>query len=126
MRRTPLAIAAASLLVALPLTACGGDDDTAEPPTTGGPAGSELVVHGKDTLKWDKDAYTAKAGTIDVRLVNDGSINHTLLIKDVDDFELKVPGTNEGTVDLEAGTYTLYCDVAGHEAAGMEAELTVE
>jgi uncharacterized cupredoxin-like copper-binding protein len=126
MRRTPLAIAAASLLVALPLTACGGDDDTAEPPTTGGSAGSELVVHGKDTLKWDKDAYTAKAGTIDVRLVNDGSVNHTLLIKDVDDFKLKVPGTDEGTVDLEAGTYTLYCDVPGHEAAGMEAELTVE
>ena len=96
------------------------------PPASGGPAGSELVVHGKDTLKFDKDAYTAKAGTIDVRLVNDGSVNHTLLIKDVDDFELKVPGTDEGTVDLEAGTYTLYCDVAGHEAAGMEAELTVE
>jgi plastocyanin len=126
MRRTPLAIAAASLLVALPLTACGGGDDTAEPPTSGGPAGSELVVHGKDNLKFDKDAYTAKAGIIDVRLVNDGSVNHTLLIKDVDDFKLKVPGTDEGTVDLEAGTYTLYCDVAGHEAAGMEAELTVE
>ncbi len=126
MRRTPLAIAAASLVLALPFAACGGDDDAAKPPSSGGPGGSELVVHGKDTLKFDKDAYTAKAGTIDVRLVNDGSINHTLLIKDVDDFELKVPGTDEGSVDLEAGTYTLYCDVAGHEAAGMEAELTVE
>jgi plastocyanin len=127
MRRTPLAIAAASLVLALPLTACGGDDGgTADPPpSNGGGGGSELVVHGKDTLKWDKDAYTAKAGTIDVRLVNDGSVNHTLLIKDVDDFELKVPGTDEGTVELEAGTYTLYCDVAGHEAAGMTAELTV-
>ena len=69
MRRTPLAIAAASLArLALPFAACGGDDDTAEPPTSGGPAGSELVVHGKDTLKFDKDAYTAKAGTVDVRL----------------------------------------------------------
>jgi plastocyanin len=126
MRRTPLAIAAASLVLALPFAACGGDDDTAEPPTSGGAAGSELTVHAKDTLKFDKTSYTAEAGTIDVTYVNDGSVNHTLLIKDVDDFELKVPGTNEGTVDLEAGTYTLYCDVAGHEAAGMEAELTVE
>ena len=126
MRRTPLAIAAASLVLALPFAACGGDDDTAEPPTSGGAAASELTVHAKDTLKFDKTSYTAKAGTIDVSYVNDGSVNHTLLIKDVDDFELKVPGTNEGTVDLEAGTYTLYCDVAGHEAAGMEAELTVE
>lgn len=126
MRRTPLAIAVASLVVALALTACGGDDKTADPPATGGPTASTLVVHAKDTLKFDKDAYTAKAGAIDVEYVNDGSVNHTLLIKDVDDFELKVPGTNEGTVDLDAGTYELYCAVAGHEAAGMKATLTVK
>ena len=127
MRRTPLAIAAATFVLAVPFAACGGDDGgTADPPSTGGGGGSELVVHGKDTLKFDKDSYTAAAGEIDVKLVNDGSVNHTLLIKDVDDFKLNVPGTDEGSVELEAGTYTLYCDVAGHEAAGMEAELTVE
>lgn len=127
MRRTPLAIAAASLILALPLAACGGDDDgTADPPVTGGPAASSLVVHGNDKLEFDKDAYTAKAGTIELKLVNDGSINHTLLIKEVDDFILKVPGVDEGSVELEAGSYTMYCDVPGHEAAGMVADLTVE
>jgi plastocyanin len=125
MRRTPLAIAAASLVLALPLTACGGDDK-ADTPTTTGAGGSSVVVHAKDTLMFDKTSYSATAGVIDVSYVNDGSVAHTLLIKDVDGFELKVPGKDEGTVDLEAGEYTLYCDVAGHEAAGMEATLTVK
>ena len=30
-----------------------------------------------------------------------------------------------GTVTLPAGTYTMYCDIPGHEAAGMHATVTV-
>jgi uncharacterized cupredoxin-like copper-binding protein len=29
------------------------------------------------------------------------------------------------TVSLKAGTYTLYCTVPGHKAAGMVAKLTI-
>ena len=103
MRRTPLAIAAASLVLALPLTACGGDDGDTDPPASSGAAGSELTVHAKDTLKFDKAAYTAKAGTIDVTYVNDGAIAHTLLVKDHDGFKLEVGGEDEGTLELDAG-----------------------
>ena len=126
MRRTPLAIAAASLVLALPLTACGGDDGGKEPPASSGAGASTLTVHGQNSLKFDKTSYTAKAGEIDVTYVNDGNVAHTLLIKEVKGFKLEIGGEDEGTVDLEAGTYTLYCNVAGHEAAGMEAELTVQ
>lgn len=125
MRRTPLAIAAATLALALPLTACGGDDEGSSPSTPSGARGNELVVHAKDSLKFDKTAYSAEAGTIDVSYINDGAIAHTLLVKEHDGFKLEVGGRDEGTLELEAGTYTLYCDIAGHEEAGMEAELTV-
>ena len=123
----PSASPSLAVVAAAPLfAACGDDDTTSDPPasTTGEPT-SSLTVHGTDDLKFDKDSYDAEAGTIDVTYVNDGSVAHTLLIKDVDDFKLSIGSEDEGTVDLEAGDYTLYCDVAGHEAAGMVAELTV-
>jgi uncharacterized cupredoxin-like copper-binding protein len=60
--------------------------------------------------------------------VDDGSLTHTLLIKDKNGFKLQVSGrgdTKTGTVNLPAGSYTLYCDIPGHEQAGMKATLTV-
>jgi plastocyanin len=125
MRRTILCLAGA-LALAVPLAACGGDDSTTTTTAASG-AGtpSSLTVHALDQLKFDKTAYTAKAGTIDVSYVNDGTIAHTLLVQGVKGFELKVPGQDKGSVDLKAGTYTLYCDLPGHEAAGMKATLTV-
>jgi plastocyanin len=121
-------------LVAAPLLAACGDDDSAsdgtdEPtettaPDTGG-SGSALTVHATDQLKFGAESYEAEAGEIDVTYVNDGTVAHTLLVKGVSGFKLEVGDEDEGTVELEPGEYTLYCDVAGHEAAGMVATLTV-
>jgi plastocyanin len=127
MHRTLLCIAGA-LVLAVPLAACGGGDDTASTTSTTSAAGGahpSLTVHAEDQLKFDKTAYTTEAGTVDVTYVNDGTVSHTLLIKDVKGFKLTIGGTDEGSVDLTAGTYTLYCDLPGHEAAGMKASLTV-
>ena len=118
------AIVAGLVLV---LAACGGDDDDTSAPAAGGSGTADLTVVAED-IGFDADSYDASAGTIDVRYENDGSIVHTLLIEDVDGFELEVSSNgdvDEGSVDLEPGDYTLYCDVAGHRSAGMEAELTV-
>lgn len=128
MRTTPrrlLAVVALGAVVA-PLAACGDDEPSASPSTDAAGGSSSLTVHALDSLKFDQPAYTVEAGTIDVEYVNDGSLPHTLLIKETDDLFLEVGGTDEGTVELEPGTYTLYCDIAGHEEAGMVAELTVE
>ena len=123
-----LRLSVAALVVAAPLlAACGDDDSTSEPTvtTSGGGSGSSLTVHGTDQLKFDETSYTAEAGTVDVTYVNDGSVAHTLLIRGVNGFKLSIGHEDEGTVDLEPGEYTLYCDVPGHEQAGMAADLTV-
>jgi plastocyanin len=123
MRRPLLSLAAAAALATV-LTACGGDDGGGD---AGGctPADAEVTVHALDALKFDADAYDSDAGCIEVSYVNDGSVAHTLLVKGKSGFKLSVGDTDSGTVELPAGTYELYCDVAGHEAAGMKADLEV-
>ena len=123
--RTPRLLLAGAL-TALTIGACGDDADTTGSTGTSGPRdGNTLTVRAFDALKFDKDAYETSAGEVSVVYENDGSIAHTLLIRGVGDFKLSVGDTDEGTVELDAGSYELYCDIAGHEAAGMVADLTV-
>jgi uncharacterized cupredoxin-like copper-binding protein len=67
--------------------------------------------------------------TFDVR--NAGKIQHDLVVSGSGvKGTAKTPLINAGqsgklTVTLAAGTYTLYCSVPGHRAAGMVAKLTV-
>lgn len=126
MRRTPLLFAAAALSIA-PLAACGGGSDKADEPAGSG-SGTEVVAKGSDALKWDKSSYEAKAGSVSFKLVTEGQTAHTLLVKQGDDvlpgMELSTAGRKSGSLNLQAGTYTVFCDVAGH--GNMHAELTVK
>ena len=84
-------------------------------------------MHALDALKYDQSAYTAKAGDVTFELVNDGALQHTLIVRDKG-CKLIVGSKGDkktGSVNLTAGTYEIYCDVAGHESAGMKATLTV-
>jgi uncharacterized cupredoxin-like copper-binding protein len=116
-----------ALGVALVLTAvasCGGDDSS-----TGSnpPIDADVTVVAKD-ISFPQTHFTAEAGPVDIAYEDQGHIPHTLKIEGVDDFELKVNShgdVDEGTVDLDAGEYTIYCDIPGHRAAGMEATLVV-
>lgn len=121
MRRTLLPITAAVVLAA-PLAACGGSDDAASGCT---PVVDQFTVRAQDDLKFDAESYDADAGCIEVTYDNTGSVSHTLLIKEQSGFKLSIGDTDAGTVDLGDGTYVLYCDIPGHEAAGMEADLVV-
>lgn len=94
-----------------------------------GPPVATLPVDALPTLKFQSDEFTVSpAGITEITYNNLGG-THTLLFTDpkLTGFELAVPGGPEkGKVELAAGTtYTIYCSVPGHRAAGMEAEVNV-
>ena len=138
-----LALAIAAVLAALALAACGGDDDddttaasettteetTAEEPASSGGGGGETIAIAESDYKLDPADPTAKAGAITFELSNDGQAPHNLEVEGNGVEEVSDtmnPGDSTSfTVDLESGTYEIYCAIDGHKDLGMEGELTV-
>ena len=125
-QRLTLAIA-----VAISLVGCGGgdgDQDTTPRAPAGQGVSSTVEVTALD-ISFPVKEYTAKAGMVKLVYRNEGQIVHTLVIEEVPTFDkLQVNNkgdTDQGSVELEPGTYTVFCDVPGHRAAGMEAKLVV-
>lgn len=117
-----------ALVTVIAIAGCGGGDEPDGLAAADSPAGGTAVEVVAEDIQFDETSYLASAGTVDLQYRNDGSIKHTLVIDDVEDLKLELAGNgdeDEGAVDLEAGTYTFYCDVPGHRAAGMEATLEV-
>lgn len=70
-------------------------------------------------------------GKIRIEYVNTGAIAHTLVFDGVPgSAKLSTPGNgdraNEAFEITAPGTYTYFCDVAGHRQAGMEGKLIVD
>jgi plastocyanin len=128
-----------ALAISLAVAACGGDDDdeTTSPATTedataaGGGGGAGGTVDISETeFRLDPADPTVSAGTVTFNISNDGAIVHNLEVEGngieevSDDFQ---PGqSGKLTVDLEPGTYELYCAIGDHAEQGMEGTLTVE
>lgn len=97
---------------------------------TGKPDGTASVVAGPglsfDGVK-NTGQYSAPAGVVQFNY--GGDTGHTLAIQDpkFDGFLLSSSpgGKKSGKVQIAPGKYTIYCNVIGHEAAGMKATLTV-
>lgn len=123
MLKTLTRTVAAATLIALPLAACGGDS------ASGGAdvANADVKVHAKDSLTFDKTEYSVHGGDITIGYIDDGSLQHTLVIDGHGGFKLSVNGkeSKAGKVNLAPGTYTIYCDIPTHREAGMQAKLTV-
>jgi plastocyanin len=97
----------------------------------GPPTGPAVEVDALGTLKFQAGQFTATAGIVQINYVSkDG--NHTLTFDPpgptAPAFLLNVPanGTVTKKVKLKAGTYTMYCNLPGHRAAGMVATLIVQ
>ena len=110
------------------LSSCGGGTST---PAETLPAGA-MVVKAVSGLRFDAAEYgPVKAGEVLIGYSNEDTIRHTLILaKDdvkVPNFKLVIArkgDVDSGAVTLDAGTYTVICDVPGH--SNMRAKLTVE
>jgi len=131
----------------LALAGCGGSDEKSSgssssssnsnsSESSGGGGGGESgggetlkLAADKSALKFDKSSLTAKAGKVTLEMANPSQLPHAVAIKgngvDVDGKTVGNGETSTASTDLKPGTYTFYCPVPGHEAAGMKGTLTV-
>lgn len=146
-------------LTAIVLAGCGGDDNgsndsaASTPAATTQTATSTAAAPSRDlTFKATEYAFspsttTAKAGKVKLTMVNDGAMEHELVVLKTDTPADQLPVSNgrvsekdsvgeisetaagktaSTTLDLKPGTYVYVCNIPGHYQAGMRGTLTVK
>jgi plastocyanin len=142
-------------LAAFAVAGCGSDnsssnsgsssgatsDTTAQTPPASTPAPSasggggassnlQLSADKSGQLKFDKTSLSAKAGKVTITMDNPAPVSHAVAVQgngvDKDGQTVGQGGKSTVTVALKPGTYTFYCPVDGHKAAGMKGTLTVK
>jgi plastocyanin len=145
MRRHALIGVLALPVLAIVLAACGGGSNESNPATTPStstpsttttaPSGSggtvlQLEADSSGALMFDKTTLEAPAGKVTIEMTNPSPVPHDIAIEgngvDVTGEVVSDGGTSTVSADLQPGTYTFYCSVDGHEAAGMKGTLTVQ
>jgi len=93
------------------------------------PANPDLIVHAFDIGFREKELKIGP-GKITIQEDNTGATAHTFVLEGATSGrKLSVPqggATDQAVFDLQAGTYTYYCDIPGHRGAGMEGKLIVD
>jgi plastocyanin len=130
----PLVLVLAAFVLAL--SACGGGSSSSSttPATTGGGGGGggstvQISADPSGALKYEQTEVSATAGSITIDFTNMSSLPHDVTIEGngaSGATDQITDSTTSTTVDLEPGTYTFFCSVDGHRAAGMEGTLTVK
>jgi plastocyanin len=117
MRVLAVALAAVALLAG-----CGGSSPSQ-------PAGSTKIT--MTEFKFDPATVNVPSGKVVFFLVNSGSTQHDMAIRDSSNNRVAVSELVSAgdsvvfTVDnLPAGSYTIFCTQPGHEASGMKGSLT--
>ena len=123
----------ATALVVLTVAACGGagsgsSNASGSPPPGAGAGATNAVaatsIHVRDFALDPKDVNVR--GSVSLAVTNDGPTIHNVSIRDalgkvVGATEDLKPGPSESlTVDIPAGTYTLFCSLPGHESLGVK------
>ena len=126
-RNIKLQLSVLASIVILALSSCGGGTTTSQ--STPEPSDGVVRVIADDTQKFEQERYTASPGVVEIEYILDGFQAHNLLIEGYEEdlvLEVENGETANGSISLEPGRYILYCDIAGHREAGMEAQLLVE
>ncbi len=81
------------------------------------------------TIAYNTKQLSAKAGTVTITFNNPAALEHNVTVAQGSTVLGATPtftgGTKTLTLNLKPGTYSFYCTVPGHRAAGMEGTLTV-
>jgi plastocyanin len=109
---------------------------TSSSAATGGSAAASstlsIAADPSGALKFTKSTLTAKAGTVTISFTNSSPLAHNLTVQQGTSGAVLgatptfMGGTKTLKLTLKAGTYTYYCSVPGHRAAGMQGTLTVQ
>jgi plastocyanin len=96
------------------------------------------VVYAKSTVKlsasktklaFNVKTIRVKKGSVTLSMANPSGFPHAVAIKghglNKKGKTVNKGGTSRATATLKKGTYTFYCPVDGHEAAGMKGKLIV-
>jgi uncharacterized cupredoxin-like copper-binding protein len=104
---------------------------SAAAPAAGGSSSLSIAADPSGQLKYTKKTLAAKAGKVSIVMTNMAPENHNLTIQKgtsgavVGATPTFMGGSKTLSVNLKPGTYTFYCSVPGHRAAGMVGTLTV-
>lgn len=134
-------------LASLALVACGGSSSTSpttSPATTpagggggsssgGGASSTVSLAADPSQIAYDTTTLSGKAGNMTIDFNNPNqALGHDVCVQDPNGKKLgcsKVVTGGKSTLNLsnlKPGSYTFYCSVDSHEAAGMKGTLTVQ
>jgi plastocyanin len=115
--RTTFLVAAAALI----LVGCSPQAESA----------SEPIAISVADFMIEPDDMTATGPTIVFEVTNDGPTPHNFTVRNQADevvaatADLSAGESETLDAELEPGTYTIFCSLAGHESLGMSGTLTV-
>lgn len=104
---------------------------TPAPPSSPAAAATtlKLAANPAGQLAYTTKSLSAKAGKVTIDFSNASPVEHDVAIAQGSTVAGQTPvftgGSKTVTVTLKPGSYTFYCTVPGHRAAGMEGTLTV-
>jgi plastocyanin len=110
----------------------GGSNSSSSASTSSSSAGKTVKIAADPggALKFTESTVTAKAGEVTIDFSNQSQVPHAVEIEGngVEEKKTKVVTGADAPplkLKLKPGTYTFYCPVDGHRAAGMEGKLVV-